>query len=107
MGFRYRYISFAKKRYRLLSRHCCCAYCGATTNLTIDHIFPKSLGGTDRFCNLQVLCGACNHEKGCKVDLSYSTAPGMTPVKTLAYTQLYEQYEGNLRHRNTQELFHR
>ena len=33
-------------------------------NMTIDHIVPKSKGGTDHEENLQLLCGACNSTKG-------------------------------------------
>ena len=33
-------------------------------NLTIDHITPKSKGGTDHLENLQLLCGHCNSVKG-------------------------------------------
>ncbi len=33
-------------------------------NLTIDHIVPRSRGGTDHLDNLQLLCGACNSIKG-------------------------------------------
>jgi site-specific DNA-methyltransferase (adenine-specific) len=33
-------------------------------NLTVDHIVPKSRGGTDHLDNLQLLCGACNSMKG-------------------------------------------
>ena len=33
-------------------------------NLTIDHVVPKSRGGTDHLENLQLLCGACNSIKG-------------------------------------------
>ena len=33
-------------------------------NLTVDHMVPKSKGGTDHFDNLQLLCGWCNSKKG-------------------------------------------
>ncbi len=33
-------------------------------NLTVDHIIPRSRGGTDHIGNLQLLCGHCNSVKG-------------------------------------------
>ena len=33
-------------------------------NLTVDHIIPRSKGGTDHLENLQLLCGHCNSVKG-------------------------------------------
>ena len=33
-------------------------------NLTVDHVQPRSLGGTHHMSNLQLLCGACNSIKG-------------------------------------------
>ncbi len=44
-----------------------CAGCGIHfpfRNLTVDHIVPRSRGGTDHLDNLQLLCGACNSTKG-------------------------------------------
>jgi 5-methylcytosine-specific restriction endonuclease McrA len=32
--------------------------------LSIDHIHPKSLGGTNGRANLRVLCTTCNRRKG-------------------------------------------
>ncbi|MBC6406692.1 MAG: HNH endonuclease [Rhodobacteraceae bacterium] len=33
-------------------------------NLEVDHILPRSQGGTDHLDNLQLLCSACNRAKG-------------------------------------------
>ena len=42
-----------------------CAYCGATNiPLQIEHIQPKSKGGTNRFNNLTLACHHCNQTKG-------------------------------------------
>jgi 5-methylcytosine-specific restriction endonuclease McrA len=42
-----------------------CAYCGKTgVPLQIEHIRPKSLGGTDRVSNLTLACDPCNDRKG-------------------------------------------
>jgi len=42
-----------------------CAYCKATgVRLEIDHILPKSSGGTDAVRNLTICCRSCNEKKG-------------------------------------------
>ena len=43
-----------------------CQNCGTKENLTIDHIKPVSLGGTNESRNLTVLCKSCNSRKGAK-----------------------------------------
>jgi hypothetical protein len=44
-----------------------CVACGATTDLTLDHIRPWSLGGPDTPDNLRTLCRPCNSRKGARV----------------------------------------
>ena len=34
--------------------------------MEVDHILPKSRGGTDHPDNLQLLCSGCNRSKGNK-----------------------------------------
>lgn len=41
-----------------------CRTCGATHDLTIDHIVAEKFGGTLDPENLQVLCRSCNSRKG-------------------------------------------
>jgi hypothetical protein len=41
-----------------------CVRCGATDDLTLDHIKPWSLGGSDTPDNLQAMCRTCNSSKG-------------------------------------------
>jgi len=42
-----------------------CVYCGKTdVPLQVEHIIPKSRGGTDRVSNLTLACKTCNVKKG-------------------------------------------
>jgi hypothetical protein len=41
-----------------------CAYCGSEENLTLDHITPRSKGGSDRVTNVLCACKECNNSKG-------------------------------------------
>jgi len=41
-----------------------CMYCGAISNLTIDHIIPISRGGKSNFENCTTSCQPCNNKKG-------------------------------------------
>jgi 5-methylcytosine-specific restriction endonuclease McrA len=42
-----------------------CQYCGnRTSQLTIDHIVPRRLGGRHVWENLVAACPSCNHRKG-------------------------------------------
>lgn len=43
-----------------------CVKCNAYYKLSIDHVFPWSLGGWTEQSNLQVLCRSCNSEKSNK-----------------------------------------
>jgi 5-methylcytosine-specific restriction endonuclease McrA len=55
-------------RASLLARDgCTCQYCGrrlSPSRLTIDHIIPRSRGGSDDWDNLVVACIDCNIKKG-------------------------------------------
>lgn len=41
-----------------------CQYCGTGTRLTIDHVIPRSRGGTSAWENVVTACAPCNLRKG-------------------------------------------
>lgn len=41
-----------------------CRDCGAADDLSLDHVYPFSLGGPHTEENLRVLCRSCNSRKG-------------------------------------------
>jgi 5-methylcytosine-specific restriction endonuclease McrA len=43
-----------------------CVRCKSKENLTMDHIVPVKLGGSDDIENLQALCKPCNSSKGAR-----------------------------------------
>jgi len=55
-------------RRRVFAIYSKCVICGSTEDLHIDHIYPKSKGGSDVEGNLQVLCAGCNLQKSNKFE---------------------------------------
>lgn len=41
----------------------CCLKCKSKEDLSVDHILPRSKGGTNSIFNLQTLCRKCNSDK--------------------------------------------
>ena len=53
---------------------CTCVYCGKSyelSNLTLDHVHPRSRGGESLSTNLVPACFSCNQTKGTQNWLSY------------------------------------
>lgn len=56
-----------KKAYLFERENRCCIYCGihaSKAKMEIEHVVPKSKGGTDSLNNLVLSCHACNQAKG-------------------------------------------
>lgn len=56
-----------KKAYLLERENHCCIYCGihaSKAKMQIEHVVPRSKGGTDSLDNLVLSCRACNEAKG-------------------------------------------
>jgi len=54
-----------------------CQYCGSRSNLTVDHVIPRSKGGSSEWDNIVAACAPCNRRKG---DLTPGQA-GMHPSR--------------------------
>ncbi len=58
-------LGYAVREYVLEQWKRTCAYCHATDRpLQIEHLVPKSRGGSDRVANLTLACASCNQRKG-------------------------------------------
>ena len=72
-----------------------CQYCGAQPGrkgLTIDHILPRSKGGTTAWENVVAACYACNHRKGGRTPTEAGMTLRATPAapKYVAFALLGE-----------------
>jgi hypothetical protein len=43
-----------------------CHYCGVRRHLGVDHVIPRSQGGTNELANLVTSCRSCNSRKSAK-----------------------------------------
>jgi 5-methylcytosine-specific restriction endonuclease McrA len=59
----YRRIMLTRKNVLRRDGHRC-QYCGDRDALTIDHVLPRSRGGSDTWENLVAACARCNSRKG-------------------------------------------
>ena len=58
-------FQYETREYLLEKWNRTCAYCGAKdTPLEVEHIVPKSSGGSNRVSNLCITCVPCNQKKG-------------------------------------------
>lgn len=48
-----------------------CVYCGATSDLSLDHVLPEVLGGTHAYENLVTSCMPCNRARGARTMRSW------------------------------------
>ncbi|MBK1649424.1 RNA-guided endonuclease IscB [Rhabdochromatium marinum] len=79
------------REYLLEKWHRTCAYCGATqVPLEIEHIHPRSRGGSDRISNLTLACRPCNQRKGRQpIETFLARAPKrLAPIKAQAKAPL-------------------
>ena len=56
-----------------------CQYCGATGKLTLDHVHPRSRGGTSVWENVVACCAPCNLRKGDRLPEETQMVPRRQP----------------------------
>ena len=66
-----------------------CVYCGATEDLTFDHVIPRSKGGRTSWDNIVAACSPCNLRKGGRMPKE----AGMHPKKPAARPTSYQLQE--------------
>lgn len=56
-----------------------CVYCGATEDLTFDHVIPRSKGGRTTWENIVTACSPCNLKKGGRTPKEAGMHPRRAP----------------------------
>ena len=56
-----------------------CQYCGSRTSLTVDHVIPRSKGGTSTWDNIVASCAPCNRRKGDQLPVQANMVPRSAP----------------------------
>ncbi len=58
-----------------------CQYCGASHDLTFDHVTPRSKGGRTTWENVVAACAPCNLRKGNRMPRDIGMIPLQTPFR--------------------------
>ena len=56
-----------------------CQYCGSRSNLTVDHVIPRSKGGSSSWENIVASCAPCNRRKGDRLPRQAGMHPRRAP----------------------------
>lgn len=81
-----------------------CQYCGRSSQgMTVDHVIPRSRGGTSGWENIVAACGPCNRKKGDRLPReaamplrSAPRAPGPNVFVRIATPRVPSSWEGYL-----------
>lgn len=71
-----------------------CAYCGrdlrnaAPADVTLDHLLPRSAGGTNDATNLVTACRSCNSSRQDKPWIDYATGGARDRIEQLRHAAL-------------------
>ena len=79
---RFDYVPFSRANIYARDDHRC-QYCGEpypTSELTFDHVVPRSRGGQTRWDNVTTACAPCNLRKGGKMPAKARMFPSQQPA---------------------------
>lgn len=62
-----------------------CVYCGDTSDLTFDHLIPRSRGGRTNWENIVTACSPCNLRKGGRMPQDCGMVPARKPKRPSAW----------------------
>lgn len=71
-----------------------CVYCGTDlkhadpTDVTLDHLLPRSAGGTNEATNLVTACRHCNSQRGDRPWVSYAPGGAHDRIEQLRHSPL-------------------
>jgi 5-methylcytosine-specific restriction endonuclease McrA len=68
-----------------------CQYCGSTKRLTLDHVLPRSKGGTHTWDNVVAACERCNCVKGDRTPLEAGMPLRTKPKAPIHPTVLFAE----------------
>jgi 5-methylcytosine-specific restriction endonuclease McrA len=74
-----------------------CQYCGKflkSGQVTVDHVIPKSMGGTSSFNNCVTSCYSCNNRKGSRTPEQANMTLLTRPVVPNGYLHYVSEQEG-------------
>lgn len=72
-------VPFTKKNVMVRDNYTC-QYCGAKTEMTIDHVIPSSRGGKNAFENCVAACRSCNNRKDRRTPSEAHMYPRKQPI---------------------------
>ena len=88
-------------RYNIYARDkCTCQYCGSRLprrQLNLDHVIPRSRGGTSRWENIVCSCLSCNRKKGGKTPQEARMKLLRPPLKP-KWTSLVQEGSGHVQY---------
>lgn len=93
---KYTQLAFSRKAvFKRDNYHC--QYCNKPLKLgqaTVDHIFPKSMGGTSSFKNCVTSCYPCNNKKGNRTLEQTDMLILVEPIQPIGYIHYMSDKDG-------------